>query len=179
VGKRSNSRTLIRSMSIAMEGRRTCKVSVVCSAAPQETSPLAWRLALGQKNCARKLMEKNELYWDEQNVRGSERERRRREFSERYQVHIAAGDLYYPYDPYPYIEWYSDANGRVVLELDPSQVEIVGSDSRPKEKTGAELLEDGKKRDKAFKSFFEGIVKDLSRRNREQGGDDNVTGIVV
>jgi hypothetical protein len=137
-------------------------------------------LALGPwtEEVAQKLMEKNELYWDEHNIRGWERERRRREFSEWYQAHIAAGDLYYPYVPYPYIEWYSDANGRVVLELDPSQVEIVKSDSRP-EKTGAELLEDKKKRDKAFASFFEGMVNDLSRVNREKGGDGNVTGIVV
>ena len=90
-------------------------------------------LALGPwtEDLARKLMEKNELYWDEQNIRGSERERRRQEFSERYHAHIAAGDLYYPYVEYPYIEWYA-ANGRVVLELDPSQVEIVRSDARVK-----------------------------------------------
>jgi hypothetical protein len=75
------------------------------------------------------------------------------------------------------LEWYSD-NGRVVLELDPSQVEIVKSDSRAKEKTPAELLEDRKKREKAFASFFEGMVKDLSKANRDKGGDGNVTGIV-
>jgi len=31
------------------------------------------------------------------------------------------------YVDYPYFEWYSDANGRVVLELDPEQVEIIGT----------------------------------------------------
>lgn len=31
----------------------------------------------------------------------------------------------YPYVDYPYIEWYSEQNGRVVLELDPSQVVVV------------------------------------------------------
>jgi hypothetical protein len=31
----------------------------------------------------------------------------------------------YPYVRYPYIEWYSEDNGRVVLELDPSQVAVV------------------------------------------------------
>ena len=30
------------------------------------------------------------------------------------------------YVAYPYFEWYSEANGRVVLELDPEQVEIIG-----------------------------------------------------
>ena len=67
----------------------------------------------------------------------------------------------------------------MVLELDPSQVEIVKSDSHPKDKTPADLLKDKKKREKAFTSFFEGMVKDLSRVNREKGGDGNVTGIVV
>lgn len=28
---------------------------------------------------------------------------------------------------YPYIEWYSDQNGRVVVELEPDQVEVVGT----------------------------------------------------
>jgi len=31
------------------------------------------------------------------------------------------------YVAYPYFEWYSEANGRVVLELDPEQVEIIGA----------------------------------------------------
>lgn len=30
------------------------------------------------------------------------------------------------YVDYPYIEWYSQENGRVVLELDDDQVEVVG-----------------------------------------------------
>jgi hypothetical protein len=31
------------------------------------------------------------------------------------------------YVMYPYFEWYSEANGRVVLELDPEQVEVIGT----------------------------------------------------
>lgn len=31
-----------------------------------------------------------------------------------------------PYVSYPYIEWYSQENGRVVLELDSEQIEITG-----------------------------------------------------
>jgi hypothetical protein len=38
---------------------------------------------------------------------------------------ITAGDPPADYVGYPYIEWYSDANGRVVLELDRSQLEIL------------------------------------------------------
>jgi hypothetical protein len=30
------------------------------------------------------------------------------------------------YSTYPYLEWYSEENGRVVLELDPEQVEVIG-----------------------------------------------------
>ena len=73
---------------------------------------------------AEKLMAQNEIFWDDAGLGQAERKSRRRECAERYRAHISAGDLFYPYIPYPYIEWYSD-NGRVVLELDPSQVEIV------------------------------------------------------
>ena len=39
---------------------------------------------------------------------------------------ITAGLPPQDYVDYPYIEWYSEQNGRVVLELEPEQVEIVG-----------------------------------------------------
>ena len=132
-----------------------------------------WTEALAQT-----LMKRNELFWEERGIRGTERENYRREFAERYRGLIAAGDIYYAYSDYPYLEWYAD-NGRVVLELDPTQVEIVKADVPPKEKTPAELLEDEKKRDKAFGSFFTGMVEGLSKENRDNGGDGNVTGIVV
>jgi hypothetical protein len=38
---------------------------------------------------------------------------------------ITAGRPPQDYVRYPYVEWYGN-NGRVVLELDPSQVEVVG-----------------------------------------------------
>jgi hypothetical protein len=136
--------------------------------------PIApWTEALAQD-----LMKRNELFWDEQGIRGSEREKLRQEFAERYRAHIAARDLYFAYVEYPYLEWYSD-NGRVVLELDQSQVEIVKIVVPLKEKTPEELLEDEKKRDEAFGSFMGRMVEDLSRENRKKGGDGNVTGIVV
>jgi len=132
-----------------------------------------WTEALAQT-----LMKRNELFWDEQGIHGSERENRRQDFSERYRAHIAAGDLYYPYVEYPYIEWYAE-NGRVVLELDRSQVEIVKVVVPLKEKTPEELLADEKKREKALETFLGSMVKSLSRENRKKGGDGNVTGIVV
>jgi hypothetical protein len=44
----------------------------------------------------------------------------------------AAGDITAGLPPgdyvdYPYIEWYSDRNGRVVLELRPSELEVIGT----------------------------------------------------
>ncbi len=38
---------------------------------------------------------------------------------------ITAGLPPRDYSAYPYIEWYGDANGRVVIELSPRQVEVV------------------------------------------------------
>lgn len=130
---------------------------------------------------AENLMAQNEILWDENGVTGPEREERRREFARRYREHIEAGDLYYPYVSYPYVEWYSDRNGRVVLELDPSQVEILGiSGVAPlRMKTPRELVEDGKRRSAAFGAFMSGLVRNFSRENRTHGGDGNVTGVVV
>jgi hypothetical protein len=132
-----------------------------------------WTEALAQN-----LMKRNELFWDEQGIRGIEREERRQDFAERYRAHIAARDLYYAYVQYPYLEWYSE-NGRVVLELDPSQMEVVNVVGPLREKTPEELLEDQKKREKAFGSFLGDMVESFSRKNRNNGGDGNVTGIVV
>lgn len=132
-----------------------------------------WTEALAQD-----LMKRNELFWDEQGIRGSERQKRKQEYSERYRARIAAGDLYYPYVEYPYVEWYSD-NGRIVLELDSSQIEIVKVTVSVKEKTPKELFVDEKKREKAMESFLGGMVESLSRENRKKGGDGSVTGIVV
>jgi hypothetical protein len=132
-----------------------------------------WTEALAQN-----LMKRNELFWDEQGVHGIEREKRRQDFSERYRAHIAARDLYYAYVQYPYLEWYSD-NGRVVLELDQSQLEVVKVVAPLREKTPEELLEEEKKREKAFGSFLGDMVESFSRKNRNSGGDGNVTGIVI
>ena len=40
---------------------------------------------------------------------------------------ITAGLPPRDYVEYPYIEWYSRANGRVVLELEPEQVQVIGT----------------------------------------------------
>ena len=134
--------------------------------------------SLGQwsEQIAQQLMMRNEIAWDDFGLHGAERERRRKEFFDRYQAHIAKGDLYYPYSSYPYLEWYSD-NGRVVLELDQSQVEIVET-SRPKAKAPAELYREAKKRDEAMMTFMGELAQNFSEDNHEDGGGD-VTGVVI
>jgi hypothetical protein len=131
------------------------------------------------EDVAQRLMAQNEIYWDDADIRGLEREIRGREFADRYRAHIAAGDLYYPYVDYPYIEWYA-ANGRVVLELDPSQLEVlrVGASSS-KDKTPSEFVNDRRKRVHAMESFLSDMVKGLSDENRKQGGDGSVSGGLV
>ncbi|TAM80952.1 MAG: hypothetical protein EPN47_13795 [Acidobacteria bacterium] len=126
---------------------------------------------------AQKLMAQNELIWDDLGLPSDERETRRREYADRYRRHIDAGDLYYPYVAYPYVEWYSE-NGRVVLELDPSQVKIVNT-TPSRSKTPAELHHAEKKRSEAFGAFMAGLMRRFSDENRKKGGDGNVTGIVV
>ena len=134
-----------------------------------------WTEALAQK-----LKAKLEIMWQANGISGAELQERRQEIDAAYAANIAAGKLYYPYVAYPYIEWYSD-NGRVVLELDPGQIEIIdiqGPIPRS-EKTAAELAGDEKRRAKALGDFMSGMVRDLSEENRREGGNGNVSGIVA
>jgi len=126
---------------------------------------------------AEKLMAQNEIFWNDAGIHGAEREERRTQYADRYRAHIAAGDPFHPYVPYPYLEWYSD-NGRVVLELDPSQVEIVAG-AAVKAKSAGELAAAEKSRIAALETFMGALVKGASRRNREQGGDGDVFGAIV
>lgn len=89
----------------------------------------SWTPAIAQR-----LMAQNEAYWDESRIQGFERDERRKHYAEAYRAHIDAGDPLYPYVSYPYIEWYSEANGRVVLELDPAQLEVTPGTAPVKEK---------------------------------------------
>lgn len=130
-----------------------------------------WTEALAQK-----LMGQHEIRWDESGLRGFEREARRKKAADIYRAHIEAGDLYYPYVDYPYIEWYSD-NGRVVLELEPSQLTVVSVGAASlTEKTPGELASDARKRVQAMGGFLTDMVRGLSGENRARGGDGSVSG---
>ena len=93
----------------------------------------------------------------------SEREKRRREFAEECRQHIEAGDTYHPYVDYPYIEWYSAANGRVVLELDQSQVEIVGEGLLVQDQTPKERVAAKRGREAAMVAFLGSVAQELAK----------------
>jgi hypothetical protein len=127
---------------------------------------------------AERLKAQLEVAWQENGITGTELEERRRAVATDYAAKIAAGELYHPYVDYPYLEWYSH-NGRVVLELDQSQITVIRPEIPPTEKSPQELAQDRKNRAKSFGNFMTGVVQDLSEENRHEGGDGNVTGIVI
>lgn len=133
----------------------------------------AWTAEIAQR-----LKTQLEVIWQENGIRGRELAKRRRDIDAEYAANIREGKPYYPYTPYPYLEWFAD-NGRVVLELDESQVEFVPGEIRPAEKTASDLAEDQKRRTRAFGGFMADMVRDLSEENRRGGGNGNVTGVVV
>ena len=122
---------------------------------------------------AQRLKTQLETVWQENGITGIELEDRRRDVAAKYAANIAAGELYYPYVQYPYFEWYSD-NGRVVLELDPSQITVIRPETPPMQKSPQELAQDRKNRAKAFGSFMHGMVESLRK-----GKNGEVTGIVI
>jgi len=105
---------------------------------------------------AERLKAQLEIIWRLNGRKGTELKERRRAVAMDYAAKIAAGELYYPYIDYPYLEWYSD-NGRVVLELQPEQITVMRPETPPTEKSPKELVHDRKKRAKASGSLFLGI----------------------
>ena len=122
---------------------------------------------------AERLKTQLEINWQENGLTGTELEERRRDVAASYAAKIAAGELYYPYVAYPYLEWYSD-NGRVVLELDPTEITVIRPETPPTEKSPQELAEDRKNRAKSFGNFMRGMVESLRK-----GKNGKVSGIVI
>jgi hypothetical protein len=93
------------------------------------------------REIADRLIAQNERGWELANLPPDERDVLRRECTVSYQKHIEAEDPFDLYVRYPHIEWYSEANGRVVLELDPSQVKVARGPQR-RVKTPSELFDE-------------------------------------
>jgi hypothetical protein len=122
---------------------------------------------------AERLKAQLEVVWQENGITGTELEDHRRAVATDYAAKITADELYFPYVDYPYLEWYSD-NGRVVLELDPSQIAVIRAAGPPAKKSPQEHAQDRKNRAKAFGGFMTGMVESLRK-----GKNGKVTGIVI
>ena len=119
---------------------------------------------------ADQLMAQNERAWERANLPSDERDAMRRECTESYREHIEAQIPFYPYVEYPYIEWYSEANGRVVLELDHSQV-MIARGLLSREKTPSELFDDAWRRKPEMITFFGGVERPSSDPKNEEARD--------
>jgi len=126
---------------------------------------------------AQRLLAELEVGWQENGLSPIAIAEMRRNVATNNAALIATGKICYPFVDYPYFEWYSD-NGRVVLELGPSQITVIRPETPPTEKSPQELAQE-KNRAKAFGGFMTGMLVDLGRENRKRGGDGNVTGIVI
>ena len=133
-----------------------------------EVGDITAGLSLGvwTDDLAQKVLTKQELIWEETGVPAGERDERRQELAEHFRERIAKQESFYPYVPYPYIEWYSEANGRVVLELEPEQVEILPREVEVREKTAKELAADARACTAAMGEFLRGMATELFRESR-------------
>jgi len=71
---------------------------------------------------------------------------------------ITAGLLPHDYVRYPYIEWYGDANGRVVIELEAGQIKIIGTPLPADECQPVSRAEQGRN----MAEFLAGLSHDLN-----------------
>ena len=76
---------------------------------------------------------------------------------------ITAGLPPYDYVRHPYIEWFGDYNGRVVIELNPSQIEIVGTPIPYIESDPVSREE----QDQLLKRFLQDMANDLKKHKEE------------
>ena len=73
----------------------------------------------------------------------------------------AVGEKYTPYVEYPYFEWYSKANGRVVLELDKSQVKIVERKQMKNSRVSNNSMD-------LMAGFMAGMAKAFEKQNEKE-----------
>jgi hypothetical protein len=135
-----------------------------------ETGDITAGLSLGPwtEHLSQQLLAQHELSWEQAEVPASERDKRRQELADSFRERIESNELFYPYVDYPYIEWYSEANGRVVLELAPKQVEILDGGAPPTGKTTRQLVADQRRRQTALMSFLGNMAAELSGVSRRR-----------
>lgn len=78
---------------------------------------------------------------------------------------ITAGREPRDYVDYPYIEWYSEQNGRVVIELDPDQVTVIGAPIPFIESDPISRVEE----EQNLAEFMRGLLRDCESGTRSKG----------
>jgi len=149
----------------------------VCNETSGEVGDITAGRSLGPwtQEIADRIMALYERSWEQANLTWAERDAMRRELADDFRKRIEAKEPYYPYVEYPYLEWFSEKNGRVVLELDNSQLTVIDEGIPRREKTPGELAEDEEKRAKAMVQFLGKVADELTEQNRETGDDSGVT----
>ena len=117
---------------------------------------------------------------DEFYVKQEDRSKYLREFAEPYRKLVERKAPFYPYVDHTFIEWFSYSNGRVVLELEPSQVEVIDRKLRWFDwRRSKDVVRREWKRLRAMDSFLSGVAHELSRDRRRGDEGRNVFGKVI
>lgn len=77
---------------------------------------------------------------------------------------MTAGREPVDYVSHPYIEWYSEQNGRVVLELDPGMVKVIGEPAPHEEEEPVSR----ERQAKNMRQFLARMSKEIKRMNAER-----------
>jgi hypothetical protein len=77
------------------------------------------------------------------------------------------------YVEYPYLEWYSDQNGRIVLELKPSQIQIIGQPKPWQTETPVSRADQEAKLGAFMTELAQSIAANYTAQTNEQGKSSN------
>ena len=128
----------------------------------------------------RHLVNKRKQVLDEFYVKQEDRSKYLREFAEPYRKLVERKAPFYPYVDHPFIEWFSYSNGRVVLELESSQVEVIERKVRWFDwRRSKDVVRREWKRLRAMDSFLSGVAHELSQERRRGDEGRNVFGKVI
>ena len=119
-----------------------------------------------KSNESQQLKLENELDWERLDLGREDPEGRRREWGDQHPTRADENGIFQPHVAHPRIEWLS-TDGFVVLEPDPSQIEILDEDiPRLEAKTDRELLEALTRRLRTTDALVRELVKESDRRER-------------
>lgn len=139
---------------------RDCTLEGFAAMQRGEVGDITLGLPLGRwtAEVSRTLLAQAELRWDAQGLYGREREEQRQMMLAEHRPRIAAREPFYPLTDFPYLEFFSEANGRVVIALADACAHPASWKplKQRRVKTPAELFAGEKRRQAAFRRFVLG-----------------------